>query len=122
VPIEATIVRLKREYPGWGAPKIREKLRQQVTGPHLPAMVPISTHKTLRTSPIRSSFIERTFGVMRASSNILTLPPGNGGNRVSEIGIMRATSALASSMATPGFNRAIAEKPNCPSDTLLRSN
>ena len=23
-PIEATIVRLKREYPGWGAPKIRE--------------------------------------------------------------------------------------------------
>jgi hypothetical protein len=32
-PIDATIVRLKREYPGWGAPKIREKLRQQVTGP-----------------------------------------------------------------------------------------
>ena len=30
-PIEATIVRLKREYPGWGAPKIREKLRQQFT-------------------------------------------------------------------------------------------
>ena len=29
--IEATIVRLKREYPG-------EKLRQQVTGPHLPAI------------------------------------------------------------------------------------
>jgi hypothetical protein len=37
-PIEATIVRLKREYPGWGAPKIREKLRQQYTGPHLPAI------------------------------------------------------------------------------------
>jgi putative transposase len=37
-PIEATIVRLKREYPGWGAPKIREKLRQQVTGSHLPAI------------------------------------------------------------------------------------
>src|SRR5216684_7509971 len=36
--LEATIVRLKREYPGWGAPKIREKLRQQFTGPHLPAM------------------------------------------------------------------------------------
>ena len=31
-------MRLKREYPGWGAPKIREKLRQQVTGPHLPAI------------------------------------------------------------------------------------
>ena len=38
-PIEATIVRLKREYPGWGAPKIREKLRQQwPTTPHLPAI------------------------------------------------------------------------------------
>ena len=39
-PIEATIVRLKREYPGWGAPKIREKLRQQFTGPHLRPSVP----------------------------------------------------------------------------------
>jgi putative transposase len=37
-PIEATIVRLKREYPGWGAPKIREKLRQQGSGPQLPAI------------------------------------------------------------------------------------
>ena len=37
--IEATIVRLKREYPGWGAPKIREKLRQQLIDvPHLPAI------------------------------------------------------------------------------------
>ena len=27
--LEAVIVRLKREYPGWGAPKIREKLRRQ---------------------------------------------------------------------------------------------
>jgi len=27
LPIEAKIVRLKREYPEWGAPKIREKLR-----------------------------------------------------------------------------------------------
>jgi putative transposase len=33
------IVRLKREYPGWGAPKIREKLRRQSIGlPHLPAI------------------------------------------------------------------------------------
>ena len=37
-PLEATIVRLKREYPGWGAPKIREKLRQRFSGPHLPAI------------------------------------------------------------------------------------
>src|SRR5258707_3779843 len=37
-PIEATIVRLKREDPDWGTPKIREKLRQQFTGPHLPAI------------------------------------------------------------------------------------
>jgi putative transposase len=32
------IVRLKREYPGWGAPKIREKLRRQSSAPHLPAI------------------------------------------------------------------------------------
>ena len=37
--IEARIVRLKREYPGWGAPKIREKLRQQLPDlPHGPAI------------------------------------------------------------------------------------
>jgi len=36
--LEAVIVRLKREYPGWGAPKIREKLRGQTTAPHLPAI------------------------------------------------------------------------------------
>jgi putative transposase len=37
-PIEATIVRLKREYPGWGAPKIREKLRQRCPAVLLPAI------------------------------------------------------------------------------------
>src|SRR6202048_521576 len=36
--LEAVIVRLKREYPGWGAPKIREKLRRQSNAPHLPAI------------------------------------------------------------------------------------
>src|SRR5260370_19432031 len=40
-PLEATIVRLKREYPGWGAPKIREKLRQQVAGVQLPAIMTV---------------------------------------------------------------------------------
>jgi putative transposase len=37
-PIEATIVRLKREYPGWGAPKIREKLRHHIAPVQLPAI------------------------------------------------------------------------------------
>jgi putative transposase len=36
--LEAVIVRLKREYPSWGAPKIREKLRRQSTAPYLPAI------------------------------------------------------------------------------------
>src|SRR4029453_8044390 len=30
--LEAMIVHLKREYPSWGAPKIREKLRRQAGG------------------------------------------------------------------------------------------
>ena len=37
-PIEATIVRLKREYPSWGAPKIREKLRRQIASVQRPAI------------------------------------------------------------------------------------
>jgi transposase len=56
-PIEATIVRLKREYPGWGAPKIREKLRQQFTGPHLPAISTVHAvldrHHLVRHRPRR---------------------------------------------------------------------
>ena len=37
--VEATIVRLKREYRDWGAPKIREKLRRQLIGlAHPPAI------------------------------------------------------------------------------------
>ena len=35
--LEAAIVRLKREHPGWGAPKIREKLRRQSTALYVPA-------------------------------------------------------------------------------------
>jgi len=38
MPVEATIVRLKRAYPEWGAPKIREKLSQQIVVTHLPAV------------------------------------------------------------------------------------
>jgi putative transposase len=38
-PIEARIVHLKRTYPDWGAPKIREKLQQQLPElPHCPAI------------------------------------------------------------------------------------
>ena len=50
-PIEATIVRLKREYPVWGAPKIREKLRQRVTPPLLPAMAQLSETATRLRPP-----------------------------------------------------------------------
>ena len=39
--LEAVIVRLKREYPGWGAPKIREKLRRQSSAVQLPAISPV---------------------------------------------------------------------------------
>ena len=84
-------------------------------------MVPINTHNTVRTSPTRSSLSERMFGARRASWNILTLPPGNGGKRVSDSGISRATSAFAWSIVVPGFSRASAEKLNCPRNTLLRS-
>jgi putative transposase len=36
--VEKTIVRLKKEYPTWGAPKIRERLRQRYPEVHCPAI------------------------------------------------------------------------------------
>src|SRR5262245_65597171 len=36
--VEKTIVQLKREYPSWGAPKIREKLRGRCPGVQCPAI------------------------------------------------------------------------------------
>jgi putative transposase len=38
VPIEQLIVRLKKKYPSWGAPKIREKLRPQCAPLRCPAI------------------------------------------------------------------------------------
>ena len=38
LPLEKHIVRLKKEYPDWGAPKIRERLRQQIAGVACPAI------------------------------------------------------------------------------------
>ncbi len=38
VAVEAVIVRLKREYPSWGAPKIRERLRRQYAERQCPAI------------------------------------------------------------------------------------
>lgn len=37
-PIEAQVVRLKREYPSWGAPKIRERLRRKYPDLRCPAI------------------------------------------------------------------------------------
>ena len=37
-PLEKLIVRLKREYPTWGAPKIRERLRRRCTPLQCPAI------------------------------------------------------------------------------------
>ncbi|MGH6931807.1 MAG: helix-turn-helix domain-containing protein [Dongiaceae bacterium] len=36
--LEALILRFKRQRPSWGAPKIREKIRRQYSGIHLPAI------------------------------------------------------------------------------------
>ena len=37
-PLEKLIVRLKREYPTWGAPKIRERLRRRYAPTQCPAI------------------------------------------------------------------------------------
>ena len=46
--VEKLIVALKREYPSWGAPKIRERLRQRWPGVRCPA---ISTVCLSESSP-----------------------------------------------------------------------
>jgi putative transposase len=38
VPIESLILQLKREYPSWGAPKLREKIRRKYSDIQLPAI------------------------------------------------------------------------------------
>jgi homeodomain-containing protein len=81
--LEATIVRLKREYPAWGAPKIREKLRRQSTAPHLPATQSTDS-STSRFRQGRTSLRSRcheVFAVNRLHSKdrhagcLTTLPP-----------------------------------------------
>jgi len=56
--LEAHIIRLKREYPGWGAPKIREKLRRQSTAPHLPAISTVK-HRRRRRSGATGTALSR---------------------------------------------------------------
>ena len=69
MPIEATIIRLKREYPGWGAPKIREKLRQRLpTLPHCPAI------STVHAVLDRHGLVHRRRRRRRATGTTLSQP------------------------------------------------
>src|SRR6267154_2565425 len=81
-PLEAVIVRLKREYPGWGAPKIREKLRRQFTVPHLPAISTV--HAVLdrhgldsRASLAHCAMLECFDSTVLGTSNSGIHPPRN---------------------------------------------
>src|ERR1700730_9278669 len=78
-PIEATIVRLKREYPGWGAPKIREKLRQQFTGPHLPAISTV--HAVLDRGDARTVDTRRNLRSCPAAASRTHLTPPSASDR-----------------------------------------
>jgi hypothetical protein len=48
--LEAVIVRLKRDYPDWGAPKIREKLRRQAPASQFPPSAPSLPSSTVGPS------------------------------------------------------------------------
>src|SRR5687768_18258475 len=50
--VEKTIVRIKREYPSWGAPKIRERLRQRWPELHCPPSVPCTQSSTATGSSL----------------------------------------------------------------------
>ena len=88
-PIEATIVRLKREYPGWGAPKIREKLRQQFTGPHLPAISTVHAvldrHSLVRHRRRRRGRVDRDRALTARPNRMRSGVPTTKGNFSSAI-------------------------------------
>lgn len=67
-----------------------------------------STHSTCPTSPITSSASGLTLGPILMSSKTWRVKPGGAGNRSKASGIIRATSAFACAIVTPGFKRAIA--------------
>ena len=65
-------------------------------------MLPINTQSSLPTSPITSWLSGLTFGPIRALLKRSMLNPGGAGKLLSTIGHIRATSALAACMVTPG--------------------
>jgi putative transposase len=67
-PIEKLIVRLKREYPTWGAPKIRERLRRRYTPTQCPAI------STVHAVLDRHGLVTRRKRRHRAQGTALTWP------------------------------------------------
>jgi len=67
-PIEKLIVRLKREYPTWGAPKIRERLRGRYTPTQCPAI------STVHAVLDRHGLVTRRKRRHRAQGTALTWP------------------------------------------------
>ena len=67
--IETLILRIKREYPSWGAPKIREKLRRLHHDVHLPAISTV--HAVLDRHGLVSHGRKRRY---RAQGTVLSRP------------------------------------------------
>ena len=68
MPIEKLIVRLKREYPDWGAPKIRERLRHRYPAVHCPAI------STVHAVLDRHGLVKKTKRRSRAKGTALSWP------------------------------------------------
>jgi putative transposase len=66
--VERLIVRLKREYPGWGAPKIRERLRRQYAPVQCPAI------STVHAVLDRHGLVKRRKRRHRARGTLLSQP------------------------------------------------
>ncbi len=72
-------------------------------------IVPITTQSTLPTLPTTSCISGRSAGVILQTPRYSSVPllPFAIGNRSSQIGSIRARSAFACSIVTPGFRRAM---------------
>ena len=75
------------------------------------AIVPITTHSAPAAFPTTSCLSGRSAGAMsQVSYTCGSTPPSMGHERI-QIGTIRATSALAAAIVTPGLRSATASKP-----------
>ena len=90
--VEKAIVRLKKDYPSWGAPKIRERLKQKVAGRGVSG----NQHSPCGAGPARTSETPAAAGAPAADRHHLVAAAD--AQRALVCGLQRRVPALESSL------------------------